>query len=194
MSEIWVDPDLGSKPSDKIYFSRRRSGNTQQYCEQGTGRIRLASPSSTDRGRHVRRVHATESLAKSHLKSSLRRDRCAFCLAVRVLGMQNPMLYKSPSPQAKSEHMKPRHAAALALVGWYLMVPPCAMKGKVWTFSSDAPIHQWKVEDPFDRAADCARAQRFHIDAVNPNGSPNFYAYWLSAQCIATDDLRLKGN
>jgi hypothetical protein len=71
--------------------------------------------------------------------------------------------------------MNPRHAAALALVGWYLMVPPGAMMkgGKVWTFSSDAPIRQWKVREPFDTAADCARSQRFHIDAVNQSGSPD---------------------
>jgi hypothetical protein len=88
--------------------------------------------------------------------------------------------------------MRVHHAAALALVGWYLMVPPGAMKGNVWTFSSNAPIRQWKVSDPFDTAADCARALRRHIDAVNPSGSPDLYAYWLSAQCIATDDPRLK--
>jgi hypothetical protein len=87
-----------------------------------------------------------------------------------------------------------RRTAAIALVGWYLMTPPGAIKGSVWTFSSAAPIRHWKVSDPFDTAADCARAQRSHIDAVSPSGSPDLYAYWLSAQCIATSDPRVKGN
>jgi len=35
--------------------------------------------------------------------------------------------------------MKPRHAAALALVGWYLMMPPMG-NGKVYV---TAPLTKW---------------------------------------------------
>jgi hypothetical protein len=46
-------------------------------------------------------------------------------------GQQNPMLYKGlASSEMKLEHMNPRHAAALALVGWYLMVPPISVQDK----------------------------------------------------------------
>jgi hypothetical protein len=56
--------------------------------------------------------------------------------------------------------MNLRHAAALALVSWYLMVPP-------WTAGHDgrpiqplvadsyAPLSKWATEGSFDSAADC---------------------------------------
>jgi hypothetical protein len=36
--------------------------------------------------------------------------------------------------------VKPRHAAALALVGWYLMVPPVASNGRI---DASAPLWKW---------------------------------------------------
>ena len=47
--------------------------------------------------------------------------------------------------------MKPRHAAALALVGWYLMVPP--VDGK--SVDSDAPLSKWTVYATSDSARKC---------------------------------------
>jgi hypothetical protein len=38
--------------------------------------------------------------------------------------------------------MKPRHAAALALVGWYLMTPPLTGSSGIAT---QAPLTQWTV-------------------------------------------------
>jgi hypothetical protein len=52
--------------------------------------------------------------------------------------------------------MKPRHAAALALVTWYLLIPPWA--GKDWDTS--APLNEWNVTRPtFGTRAECQRTK-----------------------------------
>jgi hypothetical protein len=48
--------------------------------------------------------------------------------------------------------MKPRHAAALALVGWYLMVPPTTKNHVV---HYEEPISGWQIIDSFDTAQAC---------------------------------------
>ncbi len=68
--------------------------------------------------------------------------------------------------------MKPRHVAALALVGWYLMVPPssCFRKGP----NVDAPISGWHVKKSFETAIQC-ESDRFDMRQVwvpNPNPKP----------------------
>ena len=50
--------------------------------------------------------------------------------------------------------MKPRHAAALALVGWYLMVPPPVIHSSV-PVDTDAPLSKWGIFSAHDSAADC---------------------------------------
>jgi len=59
--------------------------------------------------------------------------------------------------------MNPRHAAALALVGWYLMIPP-KIEGwyfKDWHFFNGvraderAPLDNWKILKSFDSAGEC---------------------------------------
>jgi hypothetical protein len=51
--------------------------------------------------------------------------------------------------------MNPRHAAALALVGWYLMMPP-ALPDE--TPNPKAPLSQWDQVNEFDTAAACHKA------------------------------------
>jgi hypothetical protein len=49
--------------------------------------------------------------------------------------------------------MKPRHAAALALVGWYLIFPP--QKSDGWS-DYNAPLRKWIVSGyPYDNAQSC---------------------------------------
>src|SRR5271166_2192804 len=107
--------------------------------------------------------------------------------------------------------MNPRHAAALALVGWYLMVPPQPLLNKpshlgpsalnpngqdlpytIGLPDRDAPISQWHSVGSFDSAAECKAAL---------NGSEKRYSHdeammrsLFDAQCIASDDPRLKEN
>jgi hypothetical protein len=104
------------------------------------------------------------------------------------------------------------HAAALALVGCYLMTPPLNDAGLPDT---DAPITSWHNEMSFNSAHDCEEGKitlpvkkieglkRIEKDQAKiPKGNPQLfdqYSSWTRralavAKCIGTDDPRLKGN
>jgi hypothetical protein len=55
--------------------------------------------------------------------------------------------------------MKPRHAAALVLVGWYLMFPPPDFDHATHLANGnpnlDAPFSDWRNEASFDSAKEC---------------------------------------
>ena len=72
--------------------------------------------------------------------------------------------------------VKPRDAAALALVSWYLMTPPLPhLKPPAVHKDTDAALRGWKMVKSFPSQKEC-EAHR-----VNP---------W--ERCIASDDPRLK--
>ncbi len=84
--------------------------------------------------------------------------------------------------------MKFRHAAALALIGWYVIVPPAP--------DPTLPLSQWRVVHESGSNLDCrVRALMARVNAKQPpnNGNwvrnPNSYT-----QCVASGDLRLKSN
>src|SRR5262245_10010443 len=52
--------------------------------------------------------------------------------------------------------MKIRHAAAVVLTGWILMVPPDSTVPH--SVDSEAPISRWRVIAEFDSASDCQTA------------------------------------
>jgi hypothetical protein len=90
--------------------------------------------------------------------------------------------------------LKPRDAAALALVGWYLMVPPTKDANQI---DPSVPLPKWVVLRAFDTAAACNDAQdqlRYQVSRLNlqiPVASAASEAAEFS-QCIASDDPRLK--
>jgi hypothetical protein len=92
--------------------------------------------------------------------------------------------------------MKLRHAAALALVGWYLMLPPFSLSpSRKIVADLRKPLSQWVSFGNYDTAVDCnkeidAMDQRA-INWAREHGTKLDLAH---AQCIATDDPRLKGN
>ena len=94
--------------------------------------------------------------------------------------------------------MRPRHVAALVLVGWYLMVPPLVpqlSEGKPYRgFLPLAPLSQWTIFDRFDTVRECIDAHvKLLRDRVIKNVNDEIrleQAY--SARCIAADDPRLK--
>jgi len=58
--------------------------------------------------------------------------------------------------------MKFRDAAALAVVGWYLMIPPILSIGNTndikhgqWWSQINAPLSRWQISSSFDSASDC---------------------------------------
>jgi hypothetical protein len=93
--------------------------------------------------------------------------------------------------------VKARHAAALALLGWYFMLPPLAEGGA--SLNLNAPIGSWKIYQSFDLADQCERAllkyQRVGFQkflARGANDSEKVVGLSLAnGQCIATDDPRL---
>jgi len=85
--------------------------------------------------------------------------------------------------------MNTRHAAALALVGWYLMVPPLFPHSKSPFARDDSlPLSRWKLINSFDTAAECKTEEHRLMDSPVKTAS----AIGAAAQCIATDDPRLK--
>jgi len=94
--------------------------------------------------------------------------------------------------------MNPRHAAALALVGWYLMEPPFGKYGP----NEMAPLSQWAHPYTFDSARDCESAlAAAHVGEASGMAAieveyglqdtkmPLLTIDW---KCVATDDPRLK--
>jgi hypothetical protein len=99
--------------------------------------------------------------------------------------------------------MNLRHAAALALIGWYLMIPPInpADIGSS-TVKIDSPLAQWKTYKSFDSAAECEAAKPEMINAIasglsefqkKDKTNPEYVGAW-NAKCVASDDPRLKSN
>ena len=50
--------------------------------------------------------------------------------------------------------MKPRHAAALALVGWYLMMPPMTCRPSI---QINTPLSHWEISSSYDTADECEK-------------------------------------
>jgi hypothetical protein len=89
--------------------------------------------------------------------------------------------------------MNRSHAAALALVGWYLMIP-------VPGYWND-PLSKWSHFDSYDTATECASVQRRMIEKTSrPDWDPgagkfsaaDLHRSFAHSECISTDDPRLK--
>ena len=88
--------------------------------------------------------------------------------------------------------MKPRHAAALALVGWYLMVPPMVHKEdwQDWKNGrgvSTTPLSAWFTWNWFDTADACTKQREAEIDRFGTD-QLNAYHEWLAGRA-PSDDL-----
>jgi hypothetical protein len=96
-----------------------------------------------------------------------------------------------------------RHAAALALVGWYLMMPPVKQDCSQWPdqpcsvhVDMTAPLSKWQHRLVFDSAQECQeRLATMNSPSDGNSSMDNFLAVMnRNAQCVASDDPRLKGN
>ncbi len=85
--------------------------------------------------------------------------------------------------------MKPFHAAALALIAWYLMIAP-STKGVI---KVDAPVREWKHSESFDSHPDCEAARKQIVAVAKAVGS-KAPAGSVWAKCLASDDPSLKKN
>ncbi len=88
--------------------------------------------------------------------------------------------------------MKIRHTAALALVGWYLMVPPPGSPP-----GETEGLRRWQILSSFDSAKECeaerASVKKRAADSATKSESaePGLQSV-LFAVCIATDDPGLE--
>jgi hypothetical protein len=110
--------------------------------------------------------------------------------------------------------MKLRHAVALALVGWYLMLPPTygvaardykqegeehpilKFGNKYIGIRDDAPIDQWEIDSSYDTASECQTVS-YRVRSQTPPKDLNSFEglqrmRHTFGKCIATDDPRLK--
>ena len=104
------------------------------------------------------------------------------------LSVQINILTRSPQ---RNPMKSIRHAAALALVGWYMMMPPT---GRDYPMGNvDAPLTQWKK-----RATSIATRRNASTCSIGFAGNTNAknkqtaVRYYKQAQCVSADDLRLK--
>jgi hypothetical protein len=100
--------------------------------------------------------------------------------------------------------MNLRHAAALALVGWYLLMPPVVDEGDTAKVDHSVPLSQWYRGDRvYETQSACEETNaRFraigesHKNWIGPSGSVaaanHRYVLMTNQRCIATDDPRLK--
>ena len=85
--------------------------------------------------------------------------------------------------------MKLRHTAALALVGWYLMMPDVDASNHVLT---SLPLKEWTVEEAYDSAVECNNGKLGFYKLVKDLPADHWKRHRaLEMQCIATDDPRL---
>ncbi len=91
--------------------------------------------------------------------------------------------------------MRPRHAAALALVGWYLMLPPIVNDQPDTT----QPLNTWDIWRSFDTATGCEENRDFKAKQMRETFKKNAVAaekwatiFGVDSKCIGTDDPRLK--
>jgi hypothetical protein len=77
--------------------------------------------------------------------------------------------------------MKLHHAAALAFVAWYLMLPPPNLYGQRLAFE---PLSDWKLIDEFDSESAC-RQMRARLIERMPGTEID------TARCVPSDDPNL---
>jgi hypothetical protein len=82
-----------------------------------------------------------------------------------------------------------RHAAALALVVWYLLAPPL-YKGEV---DEKAPLKEWTVLHSFGTVVDCSQwlSTLLHKASLDPAMKTVVKHRLLAASCMSSDDPRL---
>jgi hypothetical protein len=104
-------------------------------------------------------------------------------------------LYRVTRPEAQTINLT--HAAALALVGWYLMVPPSV--GPYRRLDYAAPISRWNLIQSFDTPIACEdylqqqNEETVIADATIPNQRIRMTVpQEMVARCVFSDNPRLK--
>ena len=95
--------------------------------------------------------------------------------------------------------MNLRHAAALALVGWYLMIPPT--RGAPAEILYHAPLSEWEVGQVWHSKAECentlkeiTRDAQHDSDQCTNGDCAVTVGQFANGRCMASDDPQLKNN
>jgi|SRR5215469_10201397 len=105
--------------------------------------------------------------------------------------------------------MKFQHATWLALIAWFLLIPPVfSPMGQHHRSFNDlhAPMNKWDILGKFDSQASCEKEKenvkaeapaRIRFGREHPDQDPNGNVLavaeaWQLADCVAADDPRLK--
>jgi hypothetical protein len=87
--------------------------------------------------------------------------------------------------------MKPRQAAALAFVGWYILVPPPACL-QSQTPDLDASLSKWVPVEKYPSARTCSEGlSDLRYLAQHPRPSAFASKNAAYGRCVASDDPRL---
>jgi hypothetical protein len=87
--------------------------------------------------------------------------------------------------------MKLRHAAALMLIGWYLMLPPFDRNRER---DPSAPISRWTIAERYDALAKCSKAQAQRLKHWVNLGDEQMVDEFGQSVCVPTDDSRLRSR
>ena len=105
-------------------------------------------------------------------------------------------------------HLKSCHAAALAFVGWYLMMPPDSAKVP-HSVDSEAPLSRWIIVATYDTQDNCEKAladiQHKEQDPIELDKTGKLARFQkhddargkaraMNAGCVESDDFRLRGK
>ena len=84
-----------------------------------------------------------------------------------------------------------RHAAALVLVDWYLMIPP--LQNSVFGCDPNAPLGKWLKFRSFDSETAC-KDLLDQMRGEEGNSPDRFHCGITHLICVASDDPRFKGT
>jgi hypothetical protein len=89
--------------------------------------------------------------------------------------------------------MSLRHAAALALIGWYLIVPP---SGRDYPMGNvNTPLSQWgKRPTVYRDKEECEHVLDKQRRLVHGKNRQLAHKFYQQAQCVPADDPRLRGK
>jgi hypothetical protein len=141
------------------------------------------------RGLEAAQRDLAEAMAFSHRWPQEEFNRCIVSLALKV--QEAAQALGAAFCRRIDCAMNLRHVAALALVGWYLLMPPMTPDRHFNTFG---PLSKWSVAKAFDTAGEC---NNFKSDALMESMTKKVaigVEGYSASQCIASDDPRLKGN
>ena len=89
--------------------------------------------------------------------------------------------------------MRPYHAAALALLGWYLIIPSSTLPPSV---AYKEPLARWQIVRGFDTADPCEDFLNTFFEESREKQSLSMlepaYRDYMFAKCVASDDPRFK--